>query len=187
MEPRTFSYTPASAHRAALAFAKRVLPQFAILCIAMTIFSWQRTAHKPLFVRLTRGANPVIVVTAIGLITFFGSRRALSSSRFTCTPDALTHATQWNEYTIERTQVDGLEVSPSFLTLRPVRGNAIRVPKELDDYPLLLDILRAWNPPKVIYRDVEWRRLALKYLFLILGIALLFYLLPNPPPPHIPR
>ncbi len=177
MEPRTFSYTPASAHRAALAFAKRMIPPFAIICVAMTIISWQRSADKPLFVRIVRAANPVIIVAAIGLSSFFASRGTFSSSKYICTPDALTHATQWNEYTIERTQVGSLDVSTSSLTLQPVRGNAIRVPKELDDYPELLEILRSWNPPKVIYRDADLRRLALTYIPPTLGIALLYYLL----------
>jgi hypothetical protein len=187
VEPRTFSYTPASAHRAGLALWKRTLFPSVLFLIAITVFSWQRSAHKPLFVRLLRLTTPVITTATIGLITFYVGRGAFSSARYICTPDALTHAAQWNEYTIERTQVSSLEVTPTSLSLRPTRGNPIRISRELDEYPELLDILRGWNPPKIVYRDVEWRRLVLTYLFCILGIALLYYLIPHPPPPHLPR
>ena len=176
MEPRTFTYTPASAHRAALALVKRMLPPIAILCIAVTIFTWQRTAHKPLFIRLLDLPSPPLTGVAVGFAAFFVVRQMFSSTSYTCTPDSLTFANKTRSYAIDRTKTTRLVVTPSYLTLHASKGHPVRIRKELDDYPELLQMLKTWPPPEVLYRKTDLRSLAIAWIPPILGIALYYYL-----------
>jgi len=161
VEPRTFTYTPASAHRAALAWLKPLLPPIAIQMVAIAV--WANRAS--VIIVLLAGT------TGMAAAGFFFLRQHFSTTKYTVIADAITAGGQ----TLNRSQATHLEVTPAYLTLRASDRRPIRVRSELDDYPELLDILRGWNPPKIMYRDIDLRRLALTYIPAAITITLLAY------------
>jgi hypothetical protein len=162
VEPRTFTYTPASAHRAALAWLKPILPPLAIQVVAVAV--WGN--------RVTVIVELLACATGAAVVGFFVLRQHFSTTKYAVTTGAITAGGQ----TLDRSQVTHLEVTPAYLTLRAANRRPIRVRAELDDYPVLLDILRGWNPPKIMYRDIDVGRLALAYSPAAITVALLAYL-----------
>lgn len=162
MEPRTFSYTPASAHRAALSALKPILPPLAIQVVAIAV--WAN--------RVSVIVDILACATGAAVAGFFFLRRHFSARKYTVTTGAITAGGQ----TLDRSQLTHLAVTPAHLTLRAANRRPIRVRAELDDYPVLLDILRGWNPPKITYQDIDVRRLVLAYSPAAITVALLAYL-----------
>ena len=66
-----------------------------------------------------------------------------------------------------------LEITATYFTLKAANRRAITANSALDDYPVLLDIIRSWNPPQTTYRDIDLPRIALRYLQFAIVLALL--------------
>ena len=173
MEPRTFSYTPASAHRAAANLIKSTLPAAGISVVVLMAAAWQFSASSSMPSRIISLATvPATLIWSLTL-WFFRLRRQLGALTYACSSESL----RVGPLAISRQEVVALDVTATYFTVKAANRRAITANATLDEYPVLLDMIRSWNPPETTYRDIDLPRIALRYLQFVLVLALLVILL----------
>ena len=177
MEQRTFTYTPASAHRAAANLIKSTLPAAGIGVVVLTAAAWQFSASSSMPSRIISLATvPATLIWSLTL-WFFRLRRHLGALTYTCSNESL----QVGSLVISRQEAIALDVTATYFTLKAANRRTITANVALDGYPELLDMIRSWNPPQTTYRDIDLPRIALRYvqfaIVLMLLVAFRYYLL----------
>jgi hypothetical protein len=172
VRPNLYAFSDEAALRATRRIFLSARPVLAILTGVGILVSWRRSSQRPLFTRLLRLATPVFVPAATAASGFGVMKYYLASRTYSCSPEAFTAA----GVTILRSTSPRLDIQPTYFTLHPAHGPAVRVLAELDNYPELLASLRAWNLPQVTTRDTSLRRLAISYSFTLAGVAAMFLL-----------